>query len=165
MDLVDLLNHRGIEYRKTNNPSEILISCTSGEHVDKSPSLSYNLEKNVFHCWSCGFSGGITKFMVSIGETVRLDVDSKQPYKIKKLKDKIRKVVEQDEIKLPEENRETIEVKAGSLVLIHGMTPHGSLENSSEENRPVYLSNYIVSGMGFNPGSDNKRVEEPTNWN
>ena len=86
MDLVDLLNHRGIEYRKTNNPSEILISCTTGEHIDKSPSLSYNLEKNVFHCWSCGFSGGITKFMVSIGETIRLDVDSKQPYKIKKLK-------------------------------------------------------------------------------
>ena len=103
MDLVDLLNSRGIEYRKTNNPAEILISCTSGEHVDKSPSLSYNLEKNMFHCWSCGFSGGITKFMQSIGETVRLDVDSKQPFKIKKLKDKIRKLVELDEINLPEE--------------------------------------------------------------
>ena len=103
MDLVDLLNRRGIEYRKTNNPSEILISCTSGEHIDKSPSLSYNLEKNMFHCWSCGFSGGITKFMQSIGETIRLDVDSKQPFKIKKLKDKIRKLVEIDEIQLPEE--------------------------------------------------------------
>ena len=89
MDLVDLLNARGIEYRRTNNPEEILISCTSGEHTDKSPSLSYNLEKNIFHCWSCGFSGGITKFMTSIGETIRLDVDSKQPYKIKKLKDKL----------------------------------------------------------------------------
>jgi len=103
MNLIDLLNSRGIEYRKTNNPEEILISCTSGEHVDKSPSLSYNLDRNVFHCWSCGFSGGITKFMTSIGETVRLDVDSKQPYKIKKLKDKIRKVIEQDEIQLPTE--------------------------------------------------------------
>ena len=103
MDLIDLLNKRGIEYRKTNNPAEILISCTSGEHVDKSPSLSYNLEKNMFHCWSCGFSGGITKFMQSIGETIRLDVDSKQPYKIKKLKDKIRKVIEMDEIQLPDE--------------------------------------------------------------
>lgn len=103
MDLVDLLNRRGIEYRKTNNPAEILISCTSGEHIDKSPSLSYNLEKNMFHCWSCGFSGGITKFMQSIGETIRLDVDSKQPFKIKKLKDKIRKLVEIDEIHLPEE--------------------------------------------------------------
>jgi DNA primase len=103
MDLVDLLNRRGIEYRKTNNPEEILISCTSGEHVDKSPSLSYNLEKNMFHCWSCGFSGGITKFMTSIGETVRIDTESKQPFKIKKLKDKIRKVLELDEINLPEE--------------------------------------------------------------
>ena len=103
MDLVDLLNRRGIEYRKTNNPSEILISCTSGEHIDKSPSLSYNLEKNLFPCWSCGYSGGVTKFMQSIGETIRLDVDSKQPFKIKKLKDKIRKLVEIDEIHLPEE--------------------------------------------------------------
>ena len=103
MELVELLNHRGIEYRKTNNPSEILISCTSGEHTDKSPSLSYNLEKNIFHCWSCGFSGGITKFMKSIGETVILDVDSKQPYKIKKLKDKIRNVIEVDDIQLPTE--------------------------------------------------------------
>ena len=40
----------------------------------------------MFHCWSCNFSGGITKFMKSIGETVHIDVDSKQPYKIKKLK-------------------------------------------------------------------------------
>jgi DNA primase len=102
MELTELLTHRGIEFRKTNNPSEILISCSSGEHVDKSPSLSYNLEKNMFHCWSCGFSGGINKFMKSIGETVILDVDSKQPYKIKKLKDKIRSVIEIDDIKLPE---------------------------------------------------------------
>jgi DNA primase len=41
--------------------------------------------------------------MQSIGETIRLDVDSKQPFKIKKLKDKIRKLVEIDEIHLPEE--------------------------------------------------------------
>src|SRR6056300_1272067 len=103
MDLVDLLNARGIEYRRTNNPEEILISCTSGEHIDKSPSLSYSLEKNVFHCWSCGFSGGITKFMKSIGETVILDVDSKQPYKIKKLRDKIRNIIDADDIKIPTE--------------------------------------------------------------
>ena len=91
MELVELLNKRGIEYRKTNNPAEILISCTSGEHTDKSPSLSYNLERNVFHCWSCGFSGCINKFMKSIGETIILDVDSKLPYQIKKLKDIITK--------------------------------------------------------------------------
>tara|TARA_A100001015_G_scaffold88629_1_gene98588 strand:- start:1599 stop:2456 length:858 start_codon:yes stop_codon:yes gene_type:complete len=118
MELVELLNHRGIEYSKTNNPSEILISCTSGEHTDKSPSLSYNLEKNIFHCWSCGFSGGITKFMTSIGETTRLDVDSKQPYKIKKLKDKIRNIIEVDEIKLPTERH----LYSGEFKSIEGKT-------------------------------------------
>ena len=41
--------------------------------------------------------------MTSIGETTRLDVDSKQPYKIKKLKDKIRNIIEIDDIKLPTE--------------------------------------------------------------
>ena len=41
MNLVELLDKRGIEYRRTNNPNEILISCTSGRHVDKSPSLSF----------------------------------------------------------------------------------------------------------------------------
>ena len=47
MELIELLNLRGIEYNKTNNPSEILISCTSGLHDDKSPSLSYNLDKRL----------------------------------------------------------------------------------------------------------------------
>ena len=45
MELKELLELRGIEYRKTNNPLEILISCTSGEHEDNTPSLSFNLEK------------------------------------------------------------------------------------------------------------------------
>ena len=63
MELMELLNLRGIDYNKTNNPSEILISCTSGLHDDKSPSLSYNLDKNLFHCWSCGFGGGSSKFL------------------------------------------------------------------------------------------------------
>ena len=86
MELIELLDKRGIEYKKTNNPSEILISCTSGQHEDKSPSLSYNLDKNLFHCWSCGFGGGSSKFLESIGEITRLSIESKQPYKIQKLK-------------------------------------------------------------------------------
>ena len=101
MDLMEVLDRRGVEYKKTNNPTEILISCTSGEHDDKSPSLSYSLEKNVFHCWSCGFSGGITKFLESIGEVTRIPVESKQPFKIQKLKNKIKAVIEVDEVKLP----------------------------------------------------------------
>ena len=59
MELIELLNHRGIEYRKTNNPSEILISCTSGEHTDKSPSLSYNLDKNMNNTGSLNIIGNL----------------------------------------------------------------------------------------------------------
>ena len=92
MELIELLNTRGIEYKKTNNPSEILISCTSGLHNDSNPSLSYNLDKNIFHCWSCGFGGGASKFLESIGEVTRLPVDSKQPYRIKKLQDALAKL-------------------------------------------------------------------------
>ena len=103
MELVELLEKRGIEYKKTNNPSEILVSCTSGQHEDKSPSLSYNLDKNLFHCWSCGFGGGSSKFLESIGEVTRLPIESKQPYKIKKLKNKIKQIIEIDDIQLPDE--------------------------------------------------------------
>ena len=41
--------------------------------------------------------------MKSIGETVILDVDSKQPYKIKKLRDKIRNIIDEDDVKIPSE--------------------------------------------------------------
>ena len=103
MNLVELLDKRGIEYRRTNNPNEILISCTSGRHVDKSPSLSFNTEKEMFHCWSCGFGGGTTKFLASIGETVMLDFDSKHPYMLKKLKQKIEAKMELNSIQLPDD--------------------------------------------------------------
>jgi DNA primase len=103
--LLEILDKRQISYKKTNNPSEILISCTSGEHNDKNESLSYNLDKNLFHCWSCGFSGGSTKFLASIGETTIIDFDSKQPYKIQKLKEKIQRKLEVDSIKLPEDRK------------------------------------------------------------
>ena len=105
MELAELLDKRGVPYKKTNNPYEILITCTSGLHDDKNASLSFNLEKNIFNCWSCGYSGGINKFLQSIGETEPLDVDSKQPYKIKKLKEKLKTKIEQDDIKLPDDRR------------------------------------------------------------
>jgi DNA primase len=103
MDLFEILHKRGISYKKTNNPAEIVLTCTSGEHEDKNASLCYNLHKNVFNCWSCGFSGGSTKFLASIGETTLIDIDSKQPYKIQKLKDKIKSKIEFDLISLPDD--------------------------------------------------------------
>lgn len=105
MDLLELLDKRGIAYEKTNNPAEINLYCTSGEHKDNSPSLSFNLEKNIFNCWSCEFRGGINKYLASIGEMPMVDIDSKQPYKLKKLKEKIRRKIELDAIKLPDDRR------------------------------------------------------------
>jgi 5S rRNA maturation endonuclease (ribonuclease M5) len=66
-ELVELLESKGIVYKKTNNPHEILLFCTSGEHEDNNPSLSFNLQKNLFQCWSCGYKGGVNKFLASIG--------------------------------------------------------------------------------------------------
>lgn len=104
-DLQELLDKRGIEYKKTNNPSEILLTCTSGEHMDSTPSMSYNLDSEIFHCWSCGFKGGSKKFLESIGEVTFVDFSSKQPHRINKLKEKIRKLVEFNDIKLPDDRR------------------------------------------------------------
>jgi len=103
--LLELLDKRGIRYKKTNNPNEILISCTSGEHEDKNASLSFNVEKGIFNCWSCGFSGGTNKFLVSIGESITLDLSSRQPYRIKKLKEKIQTKIEVDNILLPDDRK------------------------------------------------------------
>lgn len=105
MDLQELLTKRGIPFKKTNNPHEILVSCTSGLHQDNNASLSFNLEKQIFNCWSCGFRGGTGKFLQSIGETTFVDFDSKQPYKIKKLKAKLQAKIEVDELKLPDDRR------------------------------------------------------------
>src|SRR5210317_644804 len=105
MDLTDLLTDKGIYYKKSNNPSEILITCTSGEHVDKDPSLSYNLEKDMFHCWSCGFKGSKRKFLESIGVSSNITFETKQSFKIQKLKNKITKLMEANECNMPTEFR------------------------------------------------------------
>jgi len=106
MDIIDILDKRGVNYQKTNNPFEILVKCTSGEHEDNKPSLSYNLDKNIFNCWSCGFSGGQTKFLQSIGEYTVVTFDSKQPYKIEKLRQKIKKISYNIPLELPKQRRD-----------------------------------------------------------
>ena len=45
-ELVQILESKGIVYRKSNNPHEIILFCTSGEHEDNHPSLSFNLQNN-----------------------------------------------------------------------------------------------------------------------
>ncbi len=101
MDLITILDDRGIPYKKTNSPSTILIRCTSGLHEDKDPSLSYNLEKNVFKCWSCDFKGGSSKFLQSIGIVTRVPIETKQRFKVQKLRQKLTAFIEKDNLKLP----------------------------------------------------------------
>lgn len=67
--LIDVLDQKGIYYQKTNNPHEIILHCSSGEHEDRTPSLYFNIQKNIFQCWACGFKGGINKYLFSIGIT------------------------------------------------------------------------------------------------
>lgn len=100
-DLKEILKDKGVEFQETNNPTEILIKCTSGLHDDNHPSLHYNLDKNVFYCFSCGFRGGSLKFLESIGITQKLNIETKQEYKILKLKRKLQKIKNIDNIKLP----------------------------------------------------------------
>ena len=107
-ELLEILDTHRVTYKKTNNPTEVLIKCTSGNHDDSNPSLSYNLEDNIFHCWSCGFSGGKNKFLNSIGITTKIQLDTKQPYKIQKVKRKIQKLIEKDTINMPEPRRSPI---------------------------------------------------------
>ena len=103
MDLPELLTSKGIEFVKGNNPSEIQMKCTNPNHEDSSPSLSFNLDKNIFNCWSCGFRGGATKFLASIGETEIISLESKQPHKINKLKDKLSSMRGLEAISIPED--------------------------------------------------------------
>ena len=105
MDLTDILDKKGIYYKKSNNPNEILIRCTSGNHEDSSPSLSYNIEKNIFNCWACGFRGGKLKFLNSIGINTDIPFDSKQPYKIEKLKQKLHDFAFSSSLEIPDDAR------------------------------------------------------------
>src|SRR6185369_16826662 len=37
-------------------------------HEEETPSLSFNFEKGVFHCFGCGKSGGVKDFALAVGE-------------------------------------------------------------------------------------------------
>lgn len=105
MNMLDVLNKYSISYSKTNNPTEVALRCTSGNHADNSPSMMYNLEKDIFQCWSCGFKGTKRKFLQSIGINTDIPFDSKQPFKIQKLKNKLNDLIFEDKVTIPEDAR------------------------------------------------------------
>ncbi|MBY0509487.1 MAG: phytanoyl-CoA dioxygenase family protein [Rhodospirillaceae bacterium] len=56
---------------------------------------------------------------------------------------------------------ESLEVRAGSAVFLHGNLVHGSHRNVSEKFRYALLCTYIRAGSSFNPGNIAKRTEIP----
>lgn len=102
-ELIDILDEKGIKYRRTNNPNELLIQCTNPDHDDHNPSLGYDLEKDIFKCWSCGYSGAKKKFLTSIGIYTNIYFESKQTYKISKLRKKLNSIMYANTFTLPKE--------------------------------------------------------------
>jgi len=101
-DLIKILEKKQIFYeRNPNSPSEIKIKCISGLHEDQNPSLSFNLDKNIFNCFSCGYGGNYKKLLKDLGENTFVEFETKQGYKIKKLKDKLVTKFYQTDITLP----------------------------------------------------------------
>jgi 5S rRNA maturation endonuclease (ribonuclease M5) len=104
-NLTDVLTGKGVDYETSvNKPEEIKIRCFSGLHEDSNPSLSINLDKEVFNCFSCGYSGSITKLIKDLGVTNYNGPDSstKQGFKLLKIKNKLDKLRVQKEVNLPE---------------------------------------------------------------
>ena len=99
----DVLTSKGIEFlANPNNPSELTVRCFSGLHEDKNPSLSLNLEKGLFNCFSCGFKGNTQQFFSGLGIIDAPQVTTKLGVRLKKLKNKLETVKGETEIHLPE---------------------------------------------------------------
>lgn len=47
--------------------SQTVAPCPAAGHIDRHPSCSINLEKNVFYCHSCGAHGGVLDLWVVAG--------------------------------------------------------------------------------------------------
>lgn len=56
--LVDIF---GEEYEVRNN--QFRINCINPECKDKSGDLEISLDKGIFHCWECGYSGNIRQLL------------------------------------------------------------------------------------------------------
>jgi DNA primase len=101
-DIFSILDKKGIEYTiNPNSKSEVLVKCISGLHDDSNPSLRFNIDNNIFNCFSCGFGGSYKKFLKAIGEDSSLEIETKQTYKVKKLKDKLHSKFFQRPVQVP----------------------------------------------------------------
>lgn len=55
-DVESELRKLNVSYQDSGD--EVKIRCISGLHEDRRPSLRVNLNTGMFHCFSCGYSGG-----------------------------------------------------------------------------------------------------------
>jgi len=101
MDIIKLLDEKGIKHIKSNNPHEIKLQCISPDHEDGHPSMSYNLAKNIFNCWSCGYSGNHKKFLQTLGIETKVPISTNQTYKRELLLNKIRKNRNKNQLIIP----------------------------------------------------------------
>jgi DNA primase len=103
LEIQQVLIEKGIEFKiNSNNPYELNMRCFSGTHADNSPSLSYNLEKGVFNCFSCGFKGDTARLFKELGVTFSVEPLSKQGFRIKRLSEKLEGLRGEKELHLPE---------------------------------------------------------------
>jgi DNA primase len=103
LDIEKILIDSGVEFsRNPNNPNEITMRCFSGEHEDSNPSLSYNIEKGLYNCFACGFSGNTEKLATLLGVKHFVAPLTKQGFKIQKLKDKLSDIKLDKRIYMPE---------------------------------------------------------------
>jgi len=102
IEITEALDKAGIVYKiNPNKPSELQIRCFSGLHDDKNPSLSFNLDKGLFNCFSCGFKGNSTQFWAELGIHIKPSFSSKTDFKISQLRQKLDKL-SAAEVRLPE---------------------------------------------------------------
>lgn len=103
----EIFDEKGIEYyANPNKPEEINIRCFSGLHEDSNPSLSYNIEKEVFNCFACGFKGNKMTLMKELGIHITQNALTKQGFKINRLRDKLTKLQSAVPLRLPEPRTE-----------------------------------------------------------
>lgn len=103
--ITEVFDSKGVYYEvQANKPEEIKIRCFSGLHEDANPSLSVNLDKEVFNCFSCGYSGSISRLIKDLGvqNYEGPDVNTKQGFKLSKIKNKLDKLRRPRIVELPE---------------------------------------------------------------
>lgn len=101
-ELTEELTKLGIPFKQVrNNPYELEMRCFSGLHEDNNPSLHYNVVKEVFNCFSCGYRGNKKNLYTALGISLQENLLTKQGFKIEKLKNKLNSITMDTDIELP----------------------------------------------------------------